>query len=798
MIGTIFNRDTRSSNLKPGRIMKAVQYDSVNGKLIDQVGGNDIYVTGQLFHPNTLYTFPTDEDIASAVGDGVFYSNGVPVQISDAQLRANCSGPIVWANPERPDLGITVIADWRSVFYNDLKIDGSIKSIQGITGGSDGVVVPLILQKGTIRGESDQYAISCGNCKNDFSDIEIIDSLGNVLPFYIHTITPCKISTDSRLPKNKSSILLKNGDLLSATPSGMIVSRDGGMTWDIISGAPTAMPVWQNSSGDIFACTSFSFFTGTNRLIRCDHSSEDYSSWTEVLNMSSVSGIAIPDISFAEDSFGSIYFGRYQESFDCAMYKSTDKGVTFTRKFTNTTYQHVHGVYVDKFQYPNVIYAGLDGATNCIIKSVDYGENWTILPGVIAFNQMVSGPGYRLLSGESTILNGAAILKTTDDSTFTPVLNTCSLVSGMQRLRNSIYAFIGSSFQDRYAKIMRSDDDGDSWSTVYIHNYVVSPSTSAGWRYAHPAGYLSGDGQESLFANSLDAPYLPIRITEGGVDDYQALAFVKLPVTEAGAEIKVKRNAVSSGQSSPDSVFGYYPDGLIMHFPLTEGSTTVNDIVGGRTGTLTVGAGAWNDAGYASATMRPLIFPSGRKHFTFGAGSRIAINGSAGDPALNLSQGFTIIAWITALSTSSTYRYIIGRGVRDTPGSLTMGYRGTGGMGIRGGTANNIKEINSFICDGYPTNLFKNDFGPHMLGLVISPLTSPEVYWIFDGMLSTSPTALDTHLFANNLPWYIGSDGGNNITQSGEIYDVQIYNRPLLLAEVRAIFERNQVRGSIV
>jgi len=767
----------------------SVIVDSKSGLNLTPVNfdGSPRTQTSEYIEPLGYYKFTQNSGLVSIIGSDSFaFSSGLAIPFRPFDIPKN--NGVVFFNTDIPSKGIIVIDNMSQSINNTLWLN-TIPISGGLENFTDAVLRVVLQNK--VSYQHDNHVFNCGDGSDNFSDVIFTDSVGNDINAYIHGVSNCRVSTDGRLPHNTNILILPNGDLLSS-PSGstMQVSRNNGETWQNVS-ATSGRPCFVDSDGNIYASTSRDTASGTHKIVRCPSTDNTYQTWVEVLDISSSSGIGLP-FSFAEDSSGNIYFGRYQEGFDCAIYKSTNQGVSFTRKFTNSTYQHVHGLYVDLNQTPNAIYAGLDGASNAVTKSTDAGETWSLMVGCIAFNQMVSGAGYRLFSGESTIIGGAAIVRTTDDATYTTVLNSCQTISGMVKLGAAIYAFGASNYQNRWAQIYRSVDEGLTWETVYFSPYQNQASTSSGWRYASLPGIPTGETEPQIIVGSLDSPYSPLRIVDGG-DNWQALAFVQIPyLANSGGSFKIKRtNYIPTVTSNPWTVFpDNFPEGALFRVPIDEGSSSIMDIAGGKTCSFTPTTGSWQSKTLPpSGTIRPVKAVTGKSMFKFVPGGKVKIDGSGADPLLNVTRGFTLIAWVTATSSSATLRYVAGRGAMDTAGSITLGYRGQGSVNFRGGLGN-LLETMSFNYEGRLTRLFLFDGGVHMIGIQVANSESPKMKFIFDGMLEDNWRAYGTHITSSAINWQIGSDLNNAYGQDGIIHDVALFGRELTAREIMASFER--------
>lgn len=70
-------------------------------------------LTGPLFGSSTAYTLPEAPELIEALGaDSVWFkTDGTAKTINDATFRANCNGPKLFANPNKPELGVVVYSD---------------------------------------------------------------------------------------------------------------------------------------------------------------------------------------------------------------------------------------------------------------------------------------------------------------------------------------------------------------------------------------------------------------------------------------------------------------------------------------------------------------------------------------------------------------------------------------------------------------------------------------------------------------------------------------------------------------
>ncbi len=325
-------------------------------------------------------------------------------------------------------------------------------------------VLPLFIHKEpNIGDDTGRDVYMDNNCAPDFSDLVFKDGDDNVLESYLHSKGNYGfIQTEFRAGNvnlvdaagNIFTSRLTDPALVNSF-SKIYKSSDNGVTWLEMWSAPaleSVFPIFIDSSGYIYLTAGK--VGETYGLYRSIDGGNNFSL---VSDFTAVSG-TILTFGFDEAPDGSLYFGRYQDAFDCRIFKSTDDGTNWVEVFFDATLQHVHGLRVD--QVTGYIYAGCDATPFPIVRSIDSGANWTRIFEGSGGNStgIICGSGFRLFGAENP--RGVAILRTTDDITFTNVLQTDYTIGSLRYIDGVCYAFGETFNRMRYPAIFRSTDDG--------------------------------------------------------------------------------------------------------------------------------------------------------------------------------------------------------------------------------------------------------------------------------------------------------------------------------------------------
>lgn len=163
-------------------------------------------------------------------------------------------------------------------------------------------------------------------------------------------------------------------------------------------------------------------------------------------------------------------------TYDGKVYKTTDKGISWTLKFTNTNIDQPFYKIFFKDQNTGFIIGGSQGCsgTGCtpaggiVIKTIDAGETWNIVyqvAGSIEFKSIAentNGDLYMIQKGFLPNTNvQTTILKSTDEGLTWAINSTHSLDAYKIYFNNNI-GYITGGVGD--ATIIRSIDNGSTWT----------------------------------------------------------------------------------------------------------------------------------------------------------------------------------------------------------------------------------------------------------------------------------------------------------------------------------------------
>ena len=362
------------------------------------------------------------------------------------------------------------------------------------------------------------------NAQNDFSDVRITTDTGKVLKYQTVYSGNIDVISDSRLGNSDVSFLSDdNGNLYIGRDRGVYKSTDAGKTWSKIGG------ITESVVHVTYVCGDGTLFF-SNKAGVMFKSSPPYTTSKSVLDMCEgglYTGQAIRPFQFVQLPTGEMLLGSYQSEFAPRIWKSTNNGETWTKVYEviGGTYQHVHRMYVDTYQTPVAIYAGLDrgqggrvldeetgsyyhtGGT--VLKSTDGGATWIDLyadqrgkPQAVDHGVTYAGNGYRLLGGETGIVGGSSIVRTTDDINFTTVLSTDHAVYGPEKLNGRIFAGGCGSNGGVSATLYISDDEGVTWKQIYSEEPNADNTLASAGIKTFCKGVFAGTECEQLIAHN--------------------------------------------------------------------------------------------------------------------------------------------------------------------------------------------------------------------------------------------------------------------------------------------------------
>lgn len=401
------------------------------------------------------------------------------------------------------------------------------------------------------------------NAEKDFSDIRVKSNTGEYLPFYPIYKGNIDIIQDSSLPK-ESLIYADSSNILYGTKEGKIVKSTDSITWSKIS-------VFEDLKAPVLAYIDDqnNMFVGAQGILY--KSVAPYTIKNQVLDFNTYhpDTSVILSHSMVQHPNGTLIIGSYQIERDIIILKSENRGDTWNMSYRDSSgkYQHVHNMSIDVNQTPVAIYAGLDGGGG-ILKTVDSGANWIDLRELPSNDLKQSSDygviysdtsGYRLIGGETSIVGGVSIQKTTNDLNYLTVLNAGKAVYFAQKSGNKLFAGGLSSKYFKTSEIFVSDDNGETWSTAFTTGLFTSTGASDGFRFvSKPKGLdhiiVGCQGRNELRYNS------GLRIFEGG-DNYYAQIVIDIP--KDCTSITIESGYMCQNESSiEDDMYSsdyYYP-----------------------------------------------------------------------------------------------------------------------------------------------------------------------------------------------------------------------------------------------
>lgn len=391
------------------------------------------------------------------------------------------------------------------------------------------------------------------NAQNDFSDVRITTDAGETLKYQTVYSGNIDVISDSRLGNSDVSFLSDDsGNLYVERNYSVYKSTDAGKSWSKISGITESVENVTYVCGD----GALFFGNGTGKLFK---SVPPYTTSKVVIDTSEAgtyTGLSLRPFQFVKLPTGEMLLGSYQSEFAPRIWKSTNNGETWTKVYEviGGMYQHVHRMYVDTYQNPIAIYAGLDRGwgyeeydeetdsyyhtSGCVLKSTDGGSTWVNLyedqkgkpqavdHGVIYADES----GYRLLGGETCIVGGHSIIRTTDDIRFNSVLCTDHSVYGAEKLNGYLFACGCGSYGGTSATLYISDDDGITWKQIYSEEPNADNTAASAGIKTFIKGVFAGTDCEQLIAhNNCTSLYRPSKRIFAGGDNWYAEIIVDVP-----------------------------------------------------------------------------------------------------------------------------------------------------------------------------------------------------------------------------------------------------------------------------
>ena len=210
--------------------------------------------------------------------------------------------------------------------------------------------------------------------------------------------------------------------------------------------------------------------------------------------------------SIAEDADKRLFAGVYtrDKGKQAEIYGSGDGGKKWVRVFYDRRARHIHQVTVDEssgFVYASVGDKYVPQSNVCyVVRSVDNGKTWVkILGGLPQILAIEAVPGARLFGTDDAC--SGQIFRTTDDKTFSIVMDTCANAYCYWIRRDEMSGGLFASFvcgEGRFknAGIYVSDNNGLDWS---IHRMFSSDLAYSG--SAHCTNFVNGTIYYSIKLN---------------------------------------------------------------------------------------------------------------------------------------------------------------------------------------------------------------------------------------------------------------------------------------------------------
>lgn len=429
--------------------------------------------------------------------------------------------------------------------------------------------------------------------ENDFSDVRIKTQSEKMLPYHVVYRGNIDIIPDARIGLDQYGLIFTDSskNMVQAHNGVLSYSADNGITWTQYTNLnlADAHVVFVDSHDNIYFCKHG--ITGSGILYR---SAPPYSSYAQVLDITSgYTGCSILSYAMVEHPDGELFVGAYQNENAIRVYKSTNNGVNWSSVLSVLgTYQHVHSMMIDTNVTPPALYVGADGGGG-VYKTTDKGSNWTDLravhttmPQATDFGVIYAANGYRLLGGETAIVGGYSLVKTTDDSTFTAIPMSGNSIYRVKDLNGKLFASCAGVNRYKNASVFVSEDNGDTWVEAYTTEPLQVVSASDGYRYMSKDTYASTN-YEQIIVGCQNTLASPLRIISNE-NTYYAEVIVEVP--DGCTSLTVE-----SGYFCPDETQIYntfeIPNRKIIYLALNEGGNTLTESVSGTTlsGTFSYG-----------------------------------------------------------------------------------------------------------------------------------------------------------------------------------------------------------------
>ena len=433
--------------------------------------------------------------------------------------------------------------------------DGERKTLRlkNANGGKYLIALHHKANNGAYEEENDVFLPSA---RKDFSDVRI-SANGETLSqrvLYCGNFDVLKTQSTSRLT---GRIHTYNGVFYCGGIYGGVYSSTDGNTWNKIAALSDGLV---DETQVCLISKKGTMFIGYNGVLY--KSAYPYTSKKEVLNENTIHPSSfIVVTSVAEDDKGNIFVGHYQNERDIILQKSTDDGENWNICYRDDSgkYQHIHNVFFDDFS--KTLYVGCDGGGG-VLYSKDNGATFgdlrdeiVELPQSTDYGVIYAEKGFRILGGETSIVGGGSLIKTTDDKEFKTVLACGKGCYGIHKVGKYLVAPMLSSNNFNTSQILYSEDNGDTWKLLYTTSCHTDYGSSDGFRDMSPLG-------DKLFIISQGNSF-PNVVIEQTDSSYYAEVMVEVPVGVNELEIEtgyaMRKAARLSNDVSEDNAIFYAP-----------------------------------------------------------------------------------------------------------------------------------------------------------------------------------------------------------------------------------------------
>lgn len=381
----------------------------------------------------------------------------------------------------------------------------------------------------------------------------------NLTTFEATAVNSTSFLFETRLPITiQGSAFALDGTIYVGGTGGTVRrSTDGGATFTTIktfsNGGVRTLFVAAN--GYLYASPEGeSLASGDIGLWRCVNPAAAETTWNRVIDVSA-DVVATPVFwSVIQTTAGILLAGEYTLTpghHNANIYRSTDAtGASWALCYTDTTVdQHVHDVQYDQWTgYLYAIVDGMGGGRSKTIRSVDGGDNWTVVEIDYPTNiVVVPTPTSRIITSDAA---DNSILTTTDDATYPRTYRQQEYLGWPWAKRDPItgyvYAGAWNSYDDTpvYEPIIQSKDNGVTWDVI---RWVKSDVAFSG----------------AVAASDFLASRIIVRMTgaNGVIFDYSKLDDFQLqstsPCIAAGVDVGLTLDYAGNPVANPPSIGAY-------------------------------------------------------------------------------------------------------------------------------------------------------------------------------------------------------------------------------------------------